>query len=113
MFTSLLEVTFMLNLFYSNTILAELPEWSILGKTRMVGFKHSAWNCLSCISLRRKFSHSFTFHLIVSLFLFKDRCHNILYHIFRFLEIQEGSLSKKKSAAHYNSPGYAGLVLLN
>ena len=30
---SLLEVTFLLNLFYSNTILAKLAECSIIGKT--------------------------------------------------------------------------------
>ena len=33
---SLLEVTFSLNLFCSNTILADLPELSILGKSRMI-----------------------------------------------------------------------------
>ena len=32
---ALLEVTFLLNLIYSNTILASLSEWSILGKTRL------------------------------------------------------------------------------
>ena len=32
MVQSLLEVTFLLNLFCSNTILALLPEWSTLGK---------------------------------------------------------------------------------
>ena len=32
---SLLGVTFLVNLFCSNTILAALPEWSILGKPRL------------------------------------------------------------------------------
>ena len=39
---SLLEVTFLLNLFCSNTILAELPELCILGKTRLFAFQAGA-----------------------------------------------------------------------